>query len=225
MSFFSLVRAILNHESCFAESLWLGRTRSRPRLFGRARMGTEKCPFCGQEIDAEATRCFFCGARLDENEVEKRLEQLYTREYRRFTRRVGKPVALEVIVVLILTYIVLFHGEPAGKHSSSVIGTPLSSAVRLNAKVTFAGAQLIISNNDSFDWENVKLEISSGVFGESFGLSIPKISAGETYVSEAAEFRRKDGSHFDPVSTRPQKFWIRCYTPGKESGSYMTGWQ
>lgn len=188
-------------------------------------MGTEKCPFCGQEIDTEATRCFFCGARLDEDSVEKRLGQLYAREDRRFTRRIGKPVVLEVIVVLILTYVVLFHGEPAGRRSSVVSGPPGSSTVRLNAKVTFAGAQLIISNNDSFDWENVIMEISSGIFGESFGLNVPKISAGQTCAVEAAEFRRKDGIRFDPGSTRPQKFWIRCDTPGKESGSYMGGWQ
>jgi len=188
-------------------------------------MGTEKCPFCGQEIDAEATRCFFCGAKLDEGSVEKRLEQLYIQEDRRLIRGVDNPVVPKVVAVLILIYVVLFHGEPAGERSSAVIGPPGSSTVRLNAKVTFAGAQLIISNNDSFDWESVKLEISSGVFGESFGLSVPKISAGQTYAVEAAEFRRKDGARFDPASTRPQKLWIRCDTPEKENGSYVAGWK
>ena len=65
-------------------------------------MGTEKCPFCGQEIDAEAIRCFFCGAKLDENSVEKRLEQLYIQEDRRFIRGFDNPVAPKVIAVLIL---------------------------------------------------------------------------------------------------------------------------
>ena len=185
-------------------------------------MGTEKCPFCGQEIDAEATRCFFCGARLDEESVEK---QLYMQEDRRLIRRVGNPLVPKVVVVLILIYVVLFHGEPAGKRSPVVIGPPEGSAVRLNARVSFAGAQFIISNNDSFDWENVKLEITSGVPGEPFGLGVPKISAGQTYAVEAAEFQRKDGTRFDPASTRLQKFRIRCDTPGKESGSYVAGWK
>ena len=188
-------------------------------------MGTEKCPFCGQEIDAEATRCFFCGAKLDEDSVEKRLEQLYIQEDRRLIRRVGKPLVLKVVVVLILIYVVLFHGEPAGKRSPAVIGPPESSTIHLNAKVSFAGAQFIISNNDSFAWENVKLEITTGASGEPFGLSVPKISAGQTYAAEAAEFQRKVGTRFDPVSTRPQKLWIRCDTPEKENGSYVAGWE
>lgn len=188
-------------------------------------MGTEKCPFCGQEIDAQATRCFFCGAKLDEESVEKRLEQLYVQEDRRFARRVGSPLVLKVVVVLILVYVVLFHGEPAGKRSSAVIGPPGGSTVRLNAKVAFDGAQLVISNNDPFDWENVKLEIVTGVFGEPFGLSVPKIAAGQAYAVRTTEFRRKDGSRFDPVSTRPQEFWIRCETPGKKNGSYKAGWK
>lgn len=188
-------------------------------------MGTEKCPFCGQEIDAEATRCFFCGARLDEESVEKRLEQLHVQEGRRLARRVRNPIALEVVAVLILIYVVLFHGEPAGKRSSAVVGPSESSTVRLNAKVTFAGPRFVISNNDSFHWENVKLEVTSGAFGESFALSVPKISAGETYTVGASEFYRKDGTRFDPVSTKPQRFWIRCDTPEGENGSYMAGWR
>ena len=188
-------------------------------------MGTEKCPFCGQEIDAEATRCFFCGARLDEESVEKRLEQLHVREDRRFARRVRNPVVLKVVAVLILMYVVLFHGEPAGERSSAIMRPSEGTTVRLNAKVTFAGALFVISNNDSFDWENVELEITSGVFGESFGLSVPKISAGKTHSVEAAEFRGKDGTRFDLVSMKPRQFWIRCDTPGSENGSYMAGWK
>jgi hypothetical protein len=188
-------------------------------------MGTEKCPFCGQEIDAEAERCFFCGARLDEESVEKRLEQLSMQEDRRLTRRVGSSTALAVVVILILMYIVLFHGEPAGNRPSVAVGPSESSTIRLNAKVVLAGAVFIISNNGSFDWENVELEITSGASGESFGLSVPKISAGETFTADAPEFCRKDGTRFDLVSMKPRQFWIRCDTPEKENGSYIARWK
>ncbi len=188
-------------------------------------MGTEKCPFCGQEIDAEAARCFFCGAKLDEESVEKRLEQLHAQEGRRFARRAGKPIILEAVVVLTLLYIVLFHGEPVGDRSPAIVHSSEGTTVRLNAKVVLAGARFTVSNNDSFDWENVKLEITPSAFGEPFGLNVPRISAGKTHSAEAAEFRRKDGSRFDPASMKPQQFWIRCDTPGSEKGSYMAGWK
>lgn len=188
-------------------------------------MGTEKCPFCGQEIDTEATRCFFCGANLDEESVEKRLEQLYLQQDRRFARNIGSSLLPKVIAVLILIYIVLFHGEPPGKRSRPVIGPPESPVVRLNAKVAIAGRQLVVSNNDSFDWENVKMEIASGVPHDPFVLSIPKISAGQSYTLEAEEFRRKDGARLDPSLAKPQRVWIRCETPKKESGFYMAGWE
>ncbi|MBN2589187.1 MAG: hypothetical protein JXA96_04960 [Sedimentisphaerales bacterium] len=29
-------------------------------------MGYMRCPFCGQEIDSEAKKCFFCGSILSE---------------------------------------------------------------------------------------------------------------------------------------------------------------
>ena len=193
----------------------------RPHLFGAAQMGTEKCPFCGQEIDSEATRCFFCGAKLDEEAVEKRLEQLYIQEDQRFIRGVDNPLVLKVIAILILIYVVLFHGEPSGRQSPAVMGPMKSSTIRLNAKVTFAGSQLVISNNDAFEWENVRLEITSGLFRDSFSLSVPKLYAGQTYAIKADEFLRKDGARFDPASARPWKFSIYCDIPGKKNISYM----
>lgn len=188
-------------------------------------MATERCPFCGQEIDTKATRCFFCGAQLDERSVERRLEQLYIQEGQRFIRRVDNPLVPKVIAVLLLVYVILFHGEPSGRQSPAVTGPTGSSMIRLNAKVTFAGLQFVILNNDTFDWENIRLEIASGILRESFSRSVPKISAGQTYAVKADEFRQKDGARFDPASTRPWKFSIRCNTPGKESGSYVAEWK
>jgi hypothetical protein len=187
-------------------------------------MGTEKCPFCGQEIDAEAAKCFFCGAKLDEESVERRLEQLHLQEDRRSARKVHIPVALGVVVAVILTYLVLFHGAPAKKPSPAVHRPPESPTVHLNAKVTFAGARFVISNNDSFDWENVKLEITSAALGEPFGLNVPRIPAGETHTVDAAEFCSKDGTPFNSFSMKLRRFRIRCDTPDRQSGSYLAGW-
>lgn len=189
-------------------------------------MGTEKCPFCGQEIDAEATRCFFCGSQLDEESVERRLEQLQRQENVEFAQKTRNPVALEVIVVIILICAALFHGTPGRRKYSSSDAAPSDSAtVRLNAKVTFTGTRFVISNNDSFDWENVKLEILSESIRNCFSLRVPKISAGETCTVGATEFSKKDGASFNPFTMKPQRFWIRCDTPNRENGSYLAGWK
>jgi hypothetical protein len=187
-------------------------------------MGTEKCPFCGQEIDAAAKRCFFCGADLNEESVHKRLEQLHKQDIQT-ARRIHKPLLIKVIVILIFAGVVFFYGTSGRKHISDVGSTGQSSTVKLNAKVAFPGAQFIISNNDSFDWKNVNLEIIPGSLEDRFSLNVPIILSGETYEADAAEFVNDIGIHFDPVKMKPQEFWILCDTPTRKGGSYLADWK
>ena len=187
-------------------------------------MGTEKCPFCGQEIDAAATRCFFCGAELNEESVHKRLEQLHVQDVR-VAKRIRNPLLIKVVVVLILVGAVFFYGTSGRKRISDVDSSGRRSTVKLNAKVIYPGARFIISNNDSFDWKNVKLEIISVTTEARFSLRVPNISAGETYTAVAAEFLKDDGVRFNPYTMKPKKFWILCDTPTREIGSYMAGWK
>jgi hypothetical protein len=183
-------------------------------------MGTEKCPFCGQEIDAAATRCFFCGAELNAESVHKRLEQLHIQDAH-LARRIRRPVVAGIFIVIILISIVFFTTRPARRHISATDDTDNSSTVRLRAKVTFPEARFIVSNNDSFDWKNVKLEIMPESTEERFSLKVPNISAGETYTAAAAEFSRDDGTRFNPYTMRPKEFWILCDTPANKRGSYQ----
>jgi hypothetical protein len=187
-------------------------------------MGTEKCPFCGQEIDTAATRCFFCGVELNEESVHNRLEQLHMQEVRT-ARRIHKPLLIKVVVVLILVVVVFFYGTSARKSISDVDSPGRTSTVKLNAKVVYPGARFIISNNDSFDWKNVKLEIISETTEDRFSLKVPNILAGETYTAAAAEFLKDDGIRFNPYTMKPKKFWILCDTPTRENGSYLAGWK
>jgi len=187
-------------------------------------MGTEKCPFCGQEIDAAATRCFFCGADLNEESVHKRLEQLHIQDVR-VARRIHKPLLINAVVVLILAGVVFFYGTSGRKRISDVDSSGRTSTVKLNSKVTYPGARFIISNNDSFDWKNVKLEIIPESTDDRFSLKVPNILAGETYTAATAEFLKDDGTRFNPYTMKPKKFWILCDTPTRENGSYLAGWK
>jgi len=193
-------------------------------VLGERRIGTEKCPFCGQEIDAAATRCFFCGAELNESSVHKRLEQLHIQD-ERAARRVRIPLLIKVIVVLILVIVVFFYDTSGRKHISDVGSPGRNSNVKLNAEVIYPGARFVISNNDSFDWKNVKLEIVSETTEGRFSLSVPNILAGETYTAAAAEFLKYEGTRFNPYTMKPKEFWILCDTPTRENGSYMAGWE
>jgi len=188
-------------------------------------MGTEKCPFCGQEIEARATKCFFCGAKLDEESIERGLEQLHYQEGFRPSRRFHHRVALAGVVACILVGVALFYVLPGRRNPFPLEQPPKGSLVRLNAKVSFAGARFTISNNDSFDWENVELEVVPADIGEPFCLAVTRIPAGGTYTVGLTEFRRKDGTRFNPSSTRSERFRIRCDTPDKQSGSYLAAWK
>jgi len=74
--------------------------------------------------------------------------------------------------------------------------------LRLNAEVTFPGARFIISNNDSFDWRNVKLEIMPESTEYRFSLRVPNISAGEICKATAVEFSKKAGSASIHIGSR-----------------------
>ena len=185
-------------------------------------MGTEKCPFCGQEIDSAATKCFFCGAELNEESVHKRLEQLHIKDIQ-VARRARNPLLIKVVVVLILGGVVFFYGTSGRKRIFDTGSSGRTSTVKLNAEVTYPGARFIISNNDSFDWKNVKLETISETMEDRFSLRVPNILAGETYTAAAAEFLKDDGTRFNPYTMKPKKFWILCDTPTRENGSYLAG--
>jgi hypothetical protein len=186
-------------------------------------MGTEKCPFCGQEIDATATRCFFCGAELSKESVHKRLEQLH-KQRARSARRIRRPVTAGIVVVIIAAAIV-FYGKSGKKHVPVTDNHSQISTVGLKAKVTFAGESFIVSNNDLFDWKNVELEIVPESTEERFCLKVPKISAGQIYTAAAAEFSSEDGPRFNPYGMRPKRFRILCDTPANKRGTYQAGWK
>jgi hypothetical protein len=187
-------------------------------------MGTEKCPFCGQEIDAAAKRCFYCGAELNEESIHKRLEQLHMQD-KQNARRIHKPLLIKIIVILILAGIVFFYGTSGRKHISGIDSTAQGLTVILNAKVTFPGTRFIISNNDSFDWKSVKLQIIPESMTESFSLNIPVILSGETYTADASKFLNNEGIRFNPDKMKSLKFRILCDTPTRGSGLYLADWK
>jgi len=95
--------------------------------------------------------------------------------------------------------------------------------VDLNASIKFSGTQFIITNNDSFDWKNVELEINSGLLKSGYKLNAGLMSAGQTYTVGAMQFAKGDGTRFNPLLIKPQSVSIFCDTP-KGKGFYSGKW-
>lgn len=184
-------------------------------------MGPEKCPFCGQEIDADSVKCFFCGAELNEESVEKQLEQLESQNGKKTVRKVRLSPVLLLIIILILICITVYPWSAGTRPSINQGGPSYDSNIRLSAKVALTGTRFTISNDDSFDWTNVELNIISENIDNSFSLQIPKIPAGQTHIARAAEFIAKDGICFDPYTMQTDRFSIWCEIPNGESGTYF----
>jgi len=94
-------------------------------------MATEKCPFCGQEIDAAATKCFYCEAELNKESVHNRLEQLHDQDIQA-TQRIHKSPFIKVAVVLILIGIVFFYVIRTNYAEPKIIAVRNSSKINLS---------------------------------------------------------------------------------------------
>jgi hypothetical protein len=112
--------------------------------------------------------------------------------------------------------------DHAQNHSVNYTFTSTSSDV-LNAYVRFTGTQFLIINKNQFAWTNVRIEISSGTSQDhhlhgpigprALMLMAPRINTGEAYAVGVTQFRRDEGTTFDPVTTRPQNIKIWSDTP------------
>ena len=93
----------------------------------------------------------------------------------------------------------------------------------LKASVVFNQRQFVISNKDSFDWTNVRLEINYGLMSSGYQLKVPRIAAGQTYTVGAMQFAKSDGTRFNPRTTKAQKLFISCDTPNGKA-TYFGTW-
>lgn len=94
-----------------------------------------------------------------------------------------------------------------------------SGIIDLKASVSFTGTQFIITNNDSFDYVNAKLEVN-----DDFVLEDVAIFAGETYTVGMMQFANSDGDRFDFMK-KPQKFSIWCDLENDKNGSLYATWK
>ena len=125
---------------------------------------------------------------------------------------------LGFIILVIIVYFIMFSGDNGEDEEET-------SYISLNASVEFTGTQFIIENNDNFDWLNVKMEVNGSLLKSGFILETNRMEAGESYTVGALQFAKKDGTRFNPVTYKPQKFDISCDTPEGENAFWHGSWK
>ena len=130
--------------------------------------------------------------------------------------------AVFVVLIMIIAVIVVVGSGDGDSDSGS---TQKEESIRdLNASIRFTGTQFVITNNDSFDWTDVKLEVNSQGLRSGYILRSNVIEAGTTYTVGAMQFAKKNGEKFNPFTHKPTNFSIWCDTPGGKNGSYYGAW-
>lgn len=128
---------------------------------------------------------------------------------------------LTFIIAVVVIYFLFFRG--CGTTTNTPSNTPTTTTIDLQASVNFTGTQFVITNNDSFAWTSVEMQINYGVIADGFILTTTRVEAGTTYTVGAMQFAKADGTRFDPFTMKPQKFEIQADTP-KGKGWYFGGW-
>ncbi len=128
-------------------------------------------------------------------------------------------VVLFIPVAIIVFLITSVFSEKSTPNESAYISAPtVNNYVDLNANVVFSGTQFIISNNDKFDYNEVKMKVN-----DKFSLNVPTLKAGDIYTVGLMQFADDEGNRFT-VLQKPQKFFISCRTGEGRDGFYGAKW-
>ncbi len=157
-------------------------------------------------------------ARLDAQEqIKEEQEQAKKEKAQKQSKKflVGCLAIVIAIAVIAIVAGVCTPGDGGGSTTSSV--------VTLSASVRDTGIQFVVTNNDSFDWTNVKLEVNPGILTDGYVLRVPRISSGEVYYAGVGLFAKGSGERFNPLTHKAIDFSIWCDTP-RGNGSYYGEW-
>ena len=87
-----------------------------------------------------------------------------------------------------------------------------NNAVELNVAIGQQGEEIVITNNDSFDYNDTKLQIN-----ESYEYRSNIIRAGETIRINKSEFSDSDGNRFDD-SKKTKEIFVFCKLENEKDG-------
>jgi hypothetical protein len=126
----------------------------------------------------------------------------------------GKVITVAIGLFIVIAFVTIANKTPNNQRPTTpkpvVTESPPAPPVRteLSASVRFTGTQFVITNNESFDLTNIKMEINGGIFSGGYELKHGRMKAKETYTVGALQFADNDGKRFNPFQMKPQKFTI-----------------
>lgn len=94
---------------------------------------------------------------------------------------------------------------------------PDDSFVDLNASVKHSSTQIVIKNNDAFQYQNLKIEINS-----KYEYKHSSLLPGETLNIGYLKFVDKNHNRFNPFSMQASKISVTCNIPNGRRG-YLYG--
>ncbi len=157
---------------------------------------TKRCKNCDKEISVKAKKCPFC---------QSDLRSVFSRH----------PI-LTVLGILFLIPFGLISTLMNNAGQGGTSSTPVPERV-FNTSVNFTGSQFVISNLDTADCQDARLQINGGAYFMD-GYILEK---GQTYKVGAMQFTKKDGTRFNPWSIKPNSFSIYC---GGNNALKGVGW-
>jgi len=90
----------------------------------------------------------------------------------------------------------------------------------LNAVVQYSGAAIRIHNKDSYSWADCDLDLNS-----DYSIKGAQIAAGDSSDFSSVSFVKKDGTRFNPITTKPMTLFIYCRGTQFGTRSTMVGWK
>lgn len=120
-----------------------------------------------------------------------------------------RKISLFSMLILIIALLIGCESNPENKLQT----------IDLKAEIQFNGTQLVIKNNDDFDWPNVKLELNN-----KYVLNVDVIKARKKYTIGIGQFTTKDGTRFNPFITKPTSINIWSKMPENKRGFFYGQW-
>lgn len=103
--------------------------------------------------------------------------------------------------------------------------TPTSLNKDLKSSVKYSDGKFTITNFDTFDWLNVKLELNGGTFKSGYIYKTNIMDGGGIYTVGSMAFAKKDGTKFNPFQMKPMKMVITCDLKNGGRGFSYGEWQ
>jgi hypothetical protein len=124
------------------------------------------------------------------------------------------------VLGLFLALVIATGTDDTGTHTEGE-----SSTLDIHAAVSFTGSTLVTTNEDDFDWTNVKLEINPHILSNGYVFNTDRIASHRTYSFDVMEFADSDGERFNPFTHKPQEVCISCDAPRGKKGLYCGKWR